>query len=598
MLSKIKQSSKGAADLSSIMVGVTIVGVLGGVIAATVFVAIPWAQDNATKQQLESVATAQAAYAGTTAPITGFSLTSLKPTVIDNAARYGSLQELNDKKLFKITMLEGSSTVQADGKLCVVADDVKGYEAAAISDTGKVFSITSADTTPVQINSGVTCLGTVVGGKVDPSTKPVIKPTMTSVWDTRLYHEDWSEECDTVNGPCLITCETIMLPLQGAVNVDVDWGDGKISKNVSDNPTHTYTGAKGIKNVKVSGRFTGWGIRTDYHVFQPCITEVTSWGETGTSNMFGAFYRAEHLVKVKEIPSGVTDMRFMFSEAVIFNDPSVATWDTSSVTTMAGMFSGARLFNQNIGNWNTSNVNNMVGMFQGVINIDRGDDTVFSDRFINFNQDISNWDVSKVTTMESMFENAVEFNQPIGKWNTASLTNLSMTFQSASKFNQPLSNWKTAKLTNLYATFNYASAFNQNINNWDTSKVTNMSGTFGGTVFNQPLNNWKTDNVTDMSGMFDGALAFNQPIATWNTIKVTNMSRMFAGSGVFNQPIGSWNTGNVVNMVRAFENAKAFNQNISTWNVINVNQYSGSPAWLNFRNGSPLTTANTPLKFR
>ncbi|MBO5753432.1 MAG: BspA family leucine-rich repeat surface protein, partial [Proteobacteria bacterium] len=46
-------------------------------------------------------------------------------------------------------------------------------------------------------------------------------------------------------------------------------------------------------------------------------------------------------------------------------------------------------FNQDIGNWNTSNVTDMEYMFSGAD---------------SFNQDLSAWDVSKVTSAYLMFE--------------------------------------------------------------------------------------------------------------------------------------------------------------------------------------------------
>jgi type II secretory pathway pseudopilin PulG len=58
------KNEAGAIDLASIMVGIIVIGLIGGVIAATVFAVIPWAQDNAAKQQVDAVVTAQSAYKG------------------------------------------------------------------------------------------------------------------------------------------------------------------------------------------------------------------------------------------------------------------------------------------------------------------------------------------------------------------------------------------------------------------------------------------------------------------------------------------------------------------------------------------------------
>lgn len=52
-------STEGAIDLASIMVGVIIVGILAGIIAASVFGVIPWSQDNGARQALDAVKTAE-----------------------------------------------------------------------------------------------------------------------------------------------------------------------------------------------------------------------------------------------------------------------------------------------------------------------------------------------------------------------------------------------------------------------------------------------------------------------------------------------------------------------------------------------------------
>ncbi|MCU1584069.1 MAG: hypothetical protein JWM49_625 [Microbacteriaceae bacterium] len=49
----------GAIDLASIMVGVLVIGIIAGVIASTVFAIVPWTQDNAAKQNLDSITTAE-----------------------------------------------------------------------------------------------------------------------------------------------------------------------------------------------------------------------------------------------------------------------------------------------------------------------------------------------------------------------------------------------------------------------------------------------------------------------------------------------------------------------------------------------------------
>lgn len=60
----INSSTRAAIDLASIMVGILVIAIIGGVIAATVFAVIPWAQDNAAKQAIDAVSTAESAYRG------------------------------------------------------------------------------------------------------------------------------------------------------------------------------------------------------------------------------------------------------------------------------------------------------------------------------------------------------------------------------------------------------------------------------------------------------------------------------------------------------------------------------------------------------
>jgi hypothetical protein len=58
-LRHVLRSDVGAIDLASIMVGVIVIGVIAGIIAATVFAVIPWSQDSAAKQGLDAVRTAE-----------------------------------------------------------------------------------------------------------------------------------------------------------------------------------------------------------------------------------------------------------------------------------------------------------------------------------------------------------------------------------------------------------------------------------------------------------------------------------------------------------------------------------------------------------
>ena len=124
-------SDTGAVDLASIMVGVLVIGIIGGVIAATVFAVIPWSQDQAASQNLDAVKTAESvAYAQTTAGGTG---------------RYLSLSELTDGVPVGPGVTEAiKPLLQKSSSVNVAAAGGKWFAVSA-SSTGKLFLSTSDD---------------------------------------------------------------------------------------------------------------------------------------------------------------------------------------------------------------------------------------------------------------------------------------------------------------------------------------------------------------------------------------------------------------------------------------------------------------------
>ena len=72
---------------------------------------------------------------------------------------------------------------------------------------------------------------------------------------------------------------------------------------------------------------------------------------------------------------------------------------------MSGLFTGKVNFNDDISNWNTSNVTTMENMFSGA--------SIFNK---NIATNGSSWNVRKVTTMNNMFKNTNSFNADITNW--------------------------------------------------------------------------------------------------------------------------------------------------------------------------------------
>ena len=218
-------------------------------------------------------------------------------------------------------------------------------------------------------------------------------------------------------------------------------------------------------------------------LFKPTVTDMSKAFENGRGGTFGAL------------------------DSTNFND-DISGWNTSNVTDMNSMFSGAAAFNQNIGGWDTSSVTDMGSMFFG------------ADVFNNDGFALS-WDTSSVTDMSSMFYSAFDFNNG-GAVNTSL---------------SPL-NWDTTNVITMFEMFRSASNFNQSLSNFNTALVTNMSHMFfEASSFNQDISGWNTSAVTDMSYMFYRAVDFNQDlggITGWSLTSIAFASRL---EGIFNGPL-------------------------------------------------------------
>ena len=314
----------------------------------------------------------------------------------------------------------------------------------------------------------------------------------------------------------------------------------------------------------------------------------------------------------------LTDAFSMFRDNTTFNDPDIATWDTSNVTSMSRMFRGATSFNQDISNWNTGNVTSMNTMFY---------------QAKQFNQSIGSWNTSNVTDMTQMFYDAEAFNQPLNNWDVSNVTSMSNMFRFTNVFSQPLDNWTPISCTNFSYMF-AQSAFNENIQGWTFKNTTDIilfdylfyynttfnqplnnlnvgsmqaaqaRGLFNGaSAFNQPLNNWDVSNFTNMNSMFASATSFNQDISTWDITSTSDVASMFSGASSFDQDlswmdltgktsiqamlagtnlsqtnqssISGWNTSTIVNMTSLFANSNFNNSSITSWNTSSVTNMEG-----------------------
>jgi len=121
----LRSSTKAALDLASVMVGVVVIGIVGSVISATVFIAVPWAQDNVAKTALQSISVAQAA-------ATGY-----------------------DSKYLNYVDLTTAKLIQTSSKVVVVTNDTKTcFVAASKSDSGTIFYSTNDISEPKSYEPG------------------------------------------------------------------------------------------------------------------------------------------------------------------------------------------------------------------------------------------------------------------------------------------------------------------------------------------------------------------------------------------------------------------------------------------------------------
>lgn len=156
--SNLFKNEEGAIDLASIMVGIIVIGLIGGVIAATVFTVIPWAQDNAAKQQLDSLVQAENAY---------FGLSSATPSPLPSGSATNSFADS--------TGLANANLLQLGKTYCAVTSNGgKNYQGYSASASGSIWSVTDANSKPVSFTGTLpaNCQFILTSAGSSPATPP------------------------------------------------------------------------------------------------------------------------------------------------------------------------------------------------------------------------------------------------------------------------------------------------------------------------------------------------------------------------------------------------------------------------------------------
>ena len=470
-LRNICRNESGAIDLASIMVGIIVIGMIGGVIAATVFAVIPWTQDNAAKHQLESIVAAESAY---------FGLSAATPSPLPaghKANSFGKSAELETAKL-----------LSTGSRYCVTTSpDSKTYTGYSQSSSGTIFYVTDQNSKAnVFIGSLPSDCSFISEGITEavtpPADAPYIDPTPTT---TKMTFQCAGGR----NGK---------LPIKGNLNGTLTWTDSANNTSVEN-----YTNALGTANKALTsgvtytatfeGTYDNLTIDGSYPTLvKDCLLSLDHLGEgTGVKSLNAAFNGATRLTSVPErIPSTVTNLNGTFRSTPSFNSPNISKWNTGNVTDFGDMFYQAA----------------------------------------SFNQPVNNWDMSKAQSLGNMFMFASKFDQPLDKWDVSNVTNMRSLFN-RSGFNQPLNSWNVSKVKFMNQMFS-DSIYNHPLDRWNVSNVTDMQGMFGSsaTKFNQDISGWDVSKVTNMDSMFFAAPEFYQDLSKWNTAPGTSHSDFYRGS--------------------------------------------------------------------
>ncbi len=194
--------------------------------------------------------------------------------------------------------------------------------------------------------------------------------------------------------------------------------------------------------------------------------------------------------------------------------------DTSQVTNMQGMFTGAEKIQElDVSSFDTSNVINMSGMFNSASNIQE--------------LDVSSFDTRNVTNMAYMFFNMQNIQKlDLSSFDISNVTNFQDIFKDMTDLQKlNISNWDLSKIE--------AGSILNGLSNLNTLDMTNFvfpkdcSGFFAGLsgLNNLILNDVDTSNVTNMTGMFHSASSIQElDLSSFDTSQVTSMTVMFGGT--------------------------------------------------------------------
>ncbi|WEV46604.1 BspA family leucine-rich repeat surface protein [Bifidobacterium sp. ESL0690] len=357
------------------------------------------------------------------------------------------------------------------------------------------------------------------------------------------------------------------------------------------------------------------------------FTALSSWNLSQVKNMARMFYDARGLKSLGDVKNlklgSLNDMTEMFALDGDLKDVSVlGTWDTSHVTSMKGLFSGAR------GYQDESPSTESLTQLKGVDKINMKSVTDASQMFA-YNQNlksiggIENLQVSNVNKIDSMFcDDWALTDLDLHAWNTKNLKNMSDVFamdigiyyghgMTGSEKKMPsqltsvdLSGWDTSSAENMSSMFSGCSRLTEikGIPEWNTASMSSISAMFkncyklstidlshwdishlkeAGYAFQNFGKDAKDVNLDSLKGwdfagrdvkvdrMFDGCAAKTLPIAGWSMGGVRSTENMFSNMpNLKTLDVSKWDTHNNEATADMFQNdPKLESVDVSNWDT-------------------------------
>ena len=195
--------------------------------------------------------------------------------------------------------------------------------------------------------------------------------------------------------------------------------------------------------------------------------------------------------------------------------------DTHKVVDMSSMFDSIRVNSLDLSDFDTSNVTKMYRLFSGA--------TMLS------SLDISSFNTSKVTNMSNMF-NSLGATEIIGLnlLDTSNVTDMNFMFYRSNVPVLDLRSFNTSKLIDMRSMFGYSNTTKIDLSNFDTSNVTDMNGVFSGSKIKTiDVSNFNTSKVTSMRDMFHNVQVPEiKGLENFDTRNITDMAYMFYESSI------------------------------------------------------------------